>query len=520
MPDLLERLNTALAGRYARSQVLVLLLVSTACAQSDLASNPDPVPRVRELLEHVSGSGQLVGFQVAVAQDGRMILSQSYGYADLEHEVPVNPETRFAIASVTKAVTAFTLLQLSDLGRIDPDAPIQDYVPEYPKKDRVVTARLLAANRSGIPHYPRERTWEWYQTHYYTHYDDIVAAIGLFKDEPLGGAPGEFSYSSYGYNLLASAIQRASGERFQAYVESQVLAPMGIERTTFADVRRILPNRTRMYSQFVVKHGPREPAPALNRIPENWDYSYNAGGGGLWSTAEDLVQFGQGFLASEHASPVLEFYRETDGGFYFGWWGGVTGDHISFRAQGGVIGSYADLRIFPDAGVVVAFVTNTESALNTGQLTNVIGRTVIEGLGDPVLLFEAETAYSSRRWQDAAIHFAEAVKADLVHDPSSWYKLARSHHSLGDYAAAIPAYRSAVQNAAHPMWRDNALYRLAGSLAADGRVTEAVQALERLREEGNMEHEDWALLGSDPDFQAASQNPELEAFLETVRPKD
>ena len=498
------------------SLVPTLPFISTACVAVNDGTNTDHSLHARELVQYVSGSGELVGFQVAVARDGQIIISESFGHADLEHDVPVKPETRFAVASVTKAVTAFALLKLSDLGGIDLDARVQDYVPEFPEKDRVITLRSLAENRSGIPHYRRDRDWEWYQTHYYTHYGDIVDAMELFKDEPLVGEPGEFRYSSYGYNLLAAAIQRASGERFQSYVEDSVLRPMGIERTTFADVRRVLPNRARMYSQFALKHGPREPVPTLNRVPENWDYSYNAGGGGLWSTAEDLVRFGQSFLGSEHALPVLRFYGETEGGFHFGWWGGVIGRHKSFRAQGGVIGSFADLRIFPDAGVVIAFVTNTESSLNTSQLTSVIGRTVIEGLSDPVLLFEAETAYSTRNWEDAAALFERAVRVDLDSDASSWYRLARSRHRLGDHRGAIPAYRRAVQNAREPVWRDNALYRLAGVLALDGQVGESVKVLERLRDEGDMAEEDWATLESDPDFRSVRQTAEFQALLRTV----
>ena len=87
------------------------------------------------------------------------------GKANLEHDVPVGPETRFGIASITKLYTAATLLRLHHRNEIDLESVVQNYVPEFPVKPRGdITIRMLATHRSGIPH-PRDRTPKLFATH-------------------------------------------------------------------------------------------------------------------------------------------------------------------------------------------------------------------------------------------------------------------------------------------------------------------------------------------------------------------
>ena len=138
---------------------------------------------------------------------GETVLAENLGYADLEHRVPVTNETRFGVASITKAFTGLSLLKLREAGRIDLDAPIQRYVPAFPvKPGGVITPRLLAAHLAGIRHWGQERNAALYARHF----DDVNDVLALFKDDTLVAPPGtKASYSSYGYNLIAAAIQSA-----------------------------------------------------------------------------------------------------------------------------------------------------------------------------------------------------------------------------------------------------------------------------------------------------------------------
>lgn len=499
----------------ALATVVVAFSASQVKGGENRESSDNSGSAIARLAEELESSELLVGFQIAVSGNGRWVYSGAHGYADLEHRVAMQPGSRVAVASVTKAVTALSALALAEEGKLDLDAPVQHYLPDFPRKEREITARLLAECRSGLPHYPGDRGPDWYATHYYTHYEDITDALALFSQKPLVGEPGGFQYSSYGFNLLAAIIQTASGERFQSFVEQRILSPMGLEETSFADVYDVVPDRARLYSHFEVAHGARKPASTLRRVPDAWDYSYNAGGGGLWSSARDLVRFGEHSIGASEASRVRDYYRTTDGGFFFGWWGGLTGSHVSYRAQGGVFGSYADLRVFPDAGLVVAFVTNTESPLRLGEITEAIGRAHLENV-DPVLLWQAERAYSAARWAEAAASFQALTSAGHGDSSVSWYKLGRSYHQLKDYDQAAAAYRQAIRLAGHPEWHDTALLRLAQVHAMQGAIEEAVAMLDELRRGGRMTDQDWLYVNSESDFDPIRSKPGFLTFLRRI----
>lgn len=257
-------------------------------------------PQLRAALEDIHRRQRNIGLGALVVHRGTDVASVSLGYADLEHRVAVTPETRFGVASITKAFTGLALLKLRESGRIDLDAPIQRYVPAFPTKaGGVITPRLLASHLAGVRHWAEERTPALYARHF----DDVNDILPLFKDDTLIARPGSAaSYSSYGYNLLGAAIQAASGVRYDEYVRREIIEKLGLKNTGFDDVRRVLPHRARRYSYF----HPWTFAVDSNqvyRVPD-WDYSHNMSGGNMYSTTLDLARLGRavlepGFLTRE-----------------------------------------------------------------------------------------------------------------------------------------------------------------------------------------------------------------------------
>src|SRR5207302_5719853 len=130
--------------------LLTMLLISeSALAQSagKPASCRDRQAAMRTALSDIQGRQRNIGLSAIVMLGGQTVLMEKLGYADLEHRVPVTSETRFGVASITKAFTGLSLLKLHEAGRIDLDAAIQRYVPAFPvKPGRTITPRLLAAH--------------------------------------------------------------------------------------------------------------------------------------------------------------------------------------------------------------------------------------------------------------------------------------------------------------------------------------------------------------------------------------
>jgi CubicO group peptidase (beta-lactamase class C family) len=319
---------------------------------------------MRDAVRAVHARQKNVGLAAVVVRGGSPVLAEYLGYADLEQRTPVTRATRFGVASVTKAFTGAAFLSLVDAGRLDPDAPIQRYVPAFPAKPGgTVTPRLLAAHRAGLRHWKDdERTPALYATHF----ADVADVLALFRDDSLVAPPGaRYGYSSPGYNLLAAAIQAASGERFEDYVARVVLRPLGLADTGFDDVRRVNPHRARRYAYY----DPYTFAPdtaRVFRVPE-WDYSHNPGGGNMYSTAEDLARFGRALVGpgllsrasldllarrapSDTAGPVM-----NAGWFVRAAAAGPRRLHIT----GSNAGLQAALYVYPDQDLVVAVLSNT-----------------------------------------------------------------------------------------------------------------------------------------------------------------
>ncbi|XP_028637300.1 serine beta-lactamase-like protein LACTB, mitochondrial [Grammomys surdaster] len=115
----------------------------------------------RDLLHRIKDEVGAPGIVVGVSVDGKEVWSEGLGYADVENRVPCKPETVMRIASISKSLTMVALAKLWEAGKLDLDAPVQQYVPEFPEKEYEgekvsVTTRLLISHLSGIRHYEKD----------------------------------------------------------------------------------------------------------------------------------------------------------------------------------------------------------------------------------------------------------------------------------------------------------------------------------------------------------------------------
>ena len=296
------------------------------------------------------------GLSLTVAVDGKIMYSEGFGYADLEERVPVWPTTKFRIGSISKPLTATALMQLVEAGKLDLDAPVQKYVPSFPDKGAVITARMLAGHLAGIRHYQGD------EFNIQRHYANVLDGVKIFENDPLVSPPGtKFNYSSYGYNLLSAVEESAAGENFLAYMQKHVFEAMGLAHTAADQNTQIVEQRSRFYEKE--KDGTLENAPYV-------DNSYKWAGGGFLSTSEDLVRFGSillqpGFLKADSLKLLFTSQKTKSGeetGYGMGW--GITkspSGRVVYEHSGGSIGGSSQLVVYPETHVVVALVTNLTS---------------------------------------------------------------------------------------------------------------------------------------------------------------
>ena len=176
------------------------------------------------------------------------------------------------------------------------DAPVQRYLPSFPEKQYPITVRQLAGHLAGIRHYQGDESLGS------RHYETVLEGLEIFRDDPLLFEPGtQYSYSTYGYNLLSAVLEGASGKPFLAQMEERVFEPLGMRHTSADQNRFIVFDRVRPY--IVDDEGRFANAPHV-------DNSYKWAGGGFLSTAEDLVRFGFAHLEPRHF--VLQFCLHDD----------------------------------------------------------------------------------------------------------------------------------------------------------------------------------------------------------------
>jgi len=299
------------------------------------------------------------GLSIAVGVGRAVVWEEGFGWADLENRVPVWPSTKFRIASISKSLTAGAVGKLVEEGRLDLDAPVQEYVPSFPCKEWPVTTRLLGGHLGGIRHY-RDREFQSM-----AHYDDVLAGLEIFANDPLIHEPGTaYEYSTYGWNLISAVVQGAAGEPYLDYMRRVVLEPNAMNETVAEHVDSLIYHRSRAYLRT-----------ADDRIinAPYVDNSNKWAGGGFLSTAPDLVRYGLAYLGGEFLEPetvqVLWTSQLTRSGertnYGIGWREVMEEGRRIIYHTGGAVGGTTVLLIYPEEAVVVAILTNIQDASQT-----------------------------------------------------------------------------------------------------------------------------------------------------------
>lgn len=334
---------------------IVIALVSVAPASSGAAQRL--AERARALTERVRAEERLPGVSAALSVDGKIVWSGGSGYADLENLVPATEKTVYRIASISKSISAVAIMQLVERGKINLDDDIRTIVPYFPRKRWPVSLRHLMTHTSGIRHYkPGEFGTK-------EHYDTVKEALAVFMNDPLLFEPGtRFSYSTFGYNILAAVIEEVTGLSFEAYLRKNVWGPAGMTATRLEKQGDLVPHRARGYVRG--KNGNFRNAPFT-------DVSLKWAGGGMISTVEDLLRFARAVLdgtlikastLQQMLTPYeLKNGKRTNYGLGFALGRDEKKGRV-FGHAGGSTGFSSRLFIYPDVGIAVAVMTNLQGA--------------------------------------------------------------------------------------------------------------------------------------------------------------
>jgi len=339
-----------------RRVVLALVLVTVpAGAQMSMS---DSAGRWVDSVLSPFASRQSPGCAVGVTRSGSLVFAKGYGMADLEHDTPITPDTRFYVASVSKQFTAMSIVLLALDGRLSLDDSIRKWVPEVPSFGTVITLRQLLNHTSGL-------------RDYFT----LLAVSGWPSDGPLtekqflmlvsrqkklNFAPGdEFLYSNTGYALLSIVVRRASGQSLRDFAAEHIFKPLGMVHTEFRDDHTsLIPQRALGY----------EPSGSTYRISQ--PETDVVGDGGVYSTVEDLAKwdanFRTGRVGGKRAIAMLQEPGKLNDGQIIPYSLAMAiGDFHGLKtySHSGAYGGYrSTLLRFPERNLSVITLCNTSSA--------------------------------------------------------------------------------------------------------------------------------------------------------------
>lgn len=331
----------------------------TLSTPSRIAQNSTMTAEFDAYLQAHYETGRFMGTAI-VAQPDETVFVNSYGMANLEHQVPNARSTKFRIGSITKQFTAAAILQLQDQGLLDVQAPVATYLPDYPNGERITIHHLLT-HTAGIPNltsFPDYLEWMKQPT-------TLEELIARFQDLPLEFEPGaEYRYSNSGYTLLTQIIERVSGQSYADYLQTQLFTPLGLENTGYEHPLAVIDDLANGYRFMGEGH---QQAEYINMVVAT-------GAGGLYSTLDDLIRWQQ-FLVNANNRPSVTLsdaavaamktphisMGEDAPELSYGY-GLVIGANGFIFHGGGINGFVTYLGSLPDEGVTVAVLSNVENA--------------------------------------------------------------------------------------------------------------------------------------------------------------
>lgn len=313
----------------------------------------------------------LPGLSVAVGVGGETVWAEGFGFADLENQRRVTPDTRFRTGEASKALTSAAVGLLLEQGKLKLDEEIQTYVPAFPKKQWPVTLRQLMGHVAGLRDDAGDEAW-------LSPCEKTLGGLRLFGDDRLLFEPGTRYYpSSYSWILVSAAVEAAANERFFRFMRSQIFEPLRMAATRPDSVNETIADRATFYfPRFAgdTRYGPES--------AREGDHSCYAGASAFLSTPSDLVRFGMAINSRSGAGvgqllqpgtvtllqTSLRLPSGEETGYGLGWkletlpLAGQPSRMTGHGTKADFIGGTTYLMTFPDRGIVVAVMSNTAFA--------------------------------------------------------------------------------------------------------------------------------------------------------------
>lgn len=349
------------------------LTYSQPAVQPDLAGLTQAVEKARQDMK-------IPGFALAVVKDGNVVLAKGFGQRDVEANLPVTPDTLFAIGSCTKAFTAMSAAIAQDEGRLSLDDSPKKYLPSFrlqdPEADEKITIRDMLCHRSGLT--GTDLAW----ITGVLNRDEVIQVAGLAK--PTAKFRERWQYQNVMYSAAGQAVAAAYGTTWEQVITDKILRPLGMNNSDLSVARMQKSNDfARGYSY--------DPDTKQSRLVPTRDLTNIAPAGAINSSATDMAKWvrlmlnggeidGTRIVSADRFKELItkQIDMSPTVGYALGWGVGKLHDTEILEHAGGIDGFNAFVAIFPEKKLGYVLLTNVSESPINGSVREIIWSHLIE----------------------------------------------------------------------------------------------------------------------------------------------
>lgn len=364
---------------------LLIMISTTLFAQKSASSHPDPFAGLDTVFARVLKDRKAAGFAVAVVSKDKIIYSKGFGYRDMEKQLPVTPNTFFAIGSCTKAFTASLLGLLNKDGKLDLDKPATEYLPELKffkdEMNNSITVRDMMCHRTGLPRH--DYSWYLFNT---SSRDSLLQRIKY--QEPTAPLRQAWQYNNFMFLVQGMISEKLMGKSWEQNVKENIFTPLGMNSSNFSvhDLEKMSDASLGyvVYKDSIIKKtdyydiNAMGPAGSINSsVTEmaNWVITWINGGkfnGKEILPAGYVTQAMSSQMVVAGALPDKEVPDAFLSNYGFGWFLSSYRGHYRVEHGGNIDGFSASTSFFPSDSIGIIVLTNQNGSAVPGIVRNTI----------------------------------------------------------------------------------------------------------------------------------------------------
>jgi len=372
---------------------------------------------IRALLVDAARRHSLGGAAVAVVRKGESPVFECLGLADAVANRPIDDDTVFRIASISKTMTAIGLMQLRDQGLFELDDPVNKFLAEFtiepPPGGSEVTFRHLLTHTSGIGEVPSVadlmRPKSWGAGKPGTEGTDLAALYrGAIRPDTAAGA--KWAYANHAFAVIGQLVEDISGQPFAAHMREHLFDPLGMNSTEYTRTDRTKDRVATGYHWMFGRY----------RSLKDYDLSL-LGPGSVLSSLRDMATYAAWLLGG--ADPKADVLRRetlaemmspqysVDPRMYgmgLAFWLDDMGGHRTAGHDGNVPGFASSLLVAPDDGIGVVALTNNSSFIGAHLLSSSVLRSLLDVADPATQLPKPDIAPSPHLWSELVGYYSPA----------------------------------------------------------------------------------------------------------------